>query len=129
MITSVGSAVFIRQTRARWFYLYKSRVSSVSKKNLWRMIDMGEVRISYVENKKYRTKQRKMRTLDLREQVDMESQVEKFEDFADFARVPFDIIFLKDENRCSIDIGVFVEKIEQKGLKYSIHKNIMRVTE
>ena len=75
---------------------------------------MGEVRISYVENKKYRNQQRKMRTLDLREQVDMESQVEKFEDFADFKRVPFDIIFLKDENRCSIDIGVFVEKLNRK---------------
>jgi len=78
IITSIGSAVLLRQTRAKWYYLYKERVNSISKSEFWRMVDLGEMKISYSETKKYRRAQKKFRVFDLRKKTFVTQQIEEF---------------------------------------------------
>lgn len=67
IVSKIGSAVLLRETRAKWFYLFRDRVNSISKSEFWRMVDIGEMDISYVETKKYRRKQKHYRVFDMRQ--------------------------------------------------------------
>lgn len=64
--TSVGIAILLKQTRAHWFYLFKSRTNSLRKSEFWRMVDLGQMQIIYAKGKKYRRVQKTGRTLDIR---------------------------------------------------------------
>ena len=48
IMTDVGSAVLMRQTRAKWFYLFKNKMISVRKSDFWEYVDLGKIKISYV---------------------------------------------------------------------------------
>ena len=87
--TDVGSAVLLRETRARWFYLFRNKTISIRKSDFWEMVDTGKVSISYVRNKKYRTKQRKHRTLDLTGVSSKRDHEEMFDEFLKFVKPPF----------------------------------------
>ena len=83
IVTKIGSAVLIRETRAKWFYLFRNRVNSISKSEFWRMVDVGEMEISYVDNKKYRRKQKKHRIFDIRNEDPEVNHLQRLEDFLD----------------------------------------------
>ena len=127
IMTDLGSAVLVRQTRAKWFYLFKSRMASVSKSEFWELVDTGKIDISYVKDKKYRTKQRKLRTLDLTIQYSHDQQMEAFEDFLEFAKTPFNIAFSDrstiEHEHFSIKLQLFLDKIEEMGLTSEVERS------
>ena len=78
IITRIGTAVLLRETRAMWYYLYKDRVNGIKKSEFWRLVDIGEIQIKYVDSKKYRRKQKKHRIFDLRNGEDYATRLEEF---------------------------------------------------
>ena len=100
IMTDVGVAVLMRQTRTKWFYLFKHKMI-----------------ISYVKVTKYRTKQRKMRVLDLRGEDLSEEQVSEFEKFEKFAKPPFSIAF---DSYIDLDTRYFIDRVESLNLDYEI---------
>ena len=52
ILTEIGSAVLVRETRAKWFYLFRSKIIGIRKSEFWEMVDMGKLGISYASNKK-----------------------------------------------------------------------------
>ena len=82
--TKIGTALLVKETRAKWFYLFKNRVNSLNKKDFWRMVDTGQIKIFYTD-KKYRRKQKKNRTLDIRNvpSSDLSKSLDFFLDFVD----------------------------------------------
>lgn len=83
IVTRIGTAVLLRETRATWFYLYKDRVNSIKKSEFWRLVDIGEMEIKYVASKKYRRKQKKHRIFDLRNGEDHATRLDEFLDMFD----------------------------------------------
>jgi hypothetical protein len=119
IMTDVGSAVLMRQTRAKWFYLFKNKMISVRKSDFWEYVDLGKIKISYVKVAKYRTKQRKMRTLDLRGENPPEEQVSRFLKFERFAKPPFNIAF---NYSTDLDTQYFIGVAESLNLDYEIER-------
>jgi len=117
--TDVGSAVLIRETRAKWFYLFKNKTISIRKSHFWEMVDTGKVSISYVESKKYRTKQRKYRTLDLTGVSSRRDHEEMFEKFLTFVKPPFNVAY---NNYTDLDLLYFIDKAHLLGLEYEIDR-------
>lgn len=119
IITDVGSAVLLRETRAKWFYLFKNKTISIRKSDFWEMVDTGRVSISYVESKKYRTKQRKYRTLDLIGVSSGRDHEELFDKFLEFVKPPFNIAY---SNYTELDLLYFIDKVHLLGLQYEIDR-------
>lgn len=125
MMTEVGSAVLMRQTRAKWVYLFRNKMISIRKSDFWENVDLGKIRLSYVKVAKYRTKQRKMRTLDLRGDHPPEKQISKFEEFEKFVRTPFNIAFDSDTG---LDTRYFIDMAENLNLDYEIDRSSSGIT-
>lgn len=130
LYTDIGSVVLIRETRARWFYLMKGRVSSVKKTTLWELVDTGRMKVSYAKEKKYRTKQRKFRTLDIRFAPER-NQEEMFEKFIDFVKTPFNILYSLDN---SSNISYYKHRLSEMGFEYTSENEgsdqiILRISE
>ena len=123
--TDVGSAVLLRETRARWFYLFKNKKISIRKSDFWEMVDTGKVSISYVESKKYRTKQRRHRTLDLTGVSSNRDHEELFEEFLQFVKPPFNIAY---NNYTNLDLLYFIDKVHLLGLEYEIDRARFGIT-
>tara|TARA_R110001583_G_scaffold15480_9_gene63630 strand:- start:8812 stop:9249 length:438 start_codon:yes stop_codon:yes gene_type:complete len=119
ILTDVGSAVLMRQTRAKWFYLFRNKMISVRKSDFWEYVDLGKIRISYVKAAKYRTKQRKMRTLDLRGENASEEQVKRFLKFEKFIKPPYNIAF---NYSTDLDTEYFINIVESLDLEYEIER-------
>ena len=119
ILTDIGSAVLIRETRAKWFYLFKNKVIGIRKSEFWEMVDMGKLGISYASNKKYRTKQRKQRTLDLTKTHATEDHEGLFTDFIKFAKPPFNIAY---NVYSDLDLDFFIDKANRLGLEYEIDR-------
>ena len=119
ILTDVGSAVVMRETRAKWFYLFKNKLIGIRKSEFWEMVDMGKLQISYVSNKKYRTKQRKFRTLDLTKSEPGDDHESMFEDFIRFARPPLNVAY---NAYIDINLDFFIDKANQLGLEYEIDR-------
>jgi len=129
ILTEIGSAVLVRETRAKWFYLFRSKIIGIRKSEFWEMVDMGKLGISYASNKKYRTKQRKHRTLDLTKTHATEDHEGLFLDFLDFAKPPFNIAY---NVYSDLDLDFFVDKASKLGLEYEIDRarfgtNLLRI--
>lgn len=119
ILTDIGSAVLIRETRAKWFYLFKNKVIGIRKSEFWEMVDMGKLGISYASNKKYRTKQRKQRTLDLTKTHATEDHEGLFTDFIKFVNPPFNIAY---NVYSDLDLDFFIDKANRLGLEYEIDR-------
>jgi len=94
--TSIGTAVLLKQTRAKWFYLFRKRVNSMSKFDFWRMVDLGMLEVHYSAGKKYRRLQRNNRVLDLRS-IGTDSFDDMLDDFIEFVNTPFTLAFMADD--------------------------------
>tara|TARA_B100001248_G_scaffold227063_1_gene185305 strand:- start:343 stop:771 length:429 start_codon:yes stop_codon:yes gene_type:complete len=118
ILTEFGSGVLIRETRARWFYLFKGKILSMSKSVFWHSIDMGYMKVSYVESKKYRTKQKRFRTLDLRQKT-LEDAEFIFHKFIDFVKTPFNIVLNYEEG---LDFHSLTSQLEKYGYAFTWEK-------
>lgn len=114
--TSIGTAVLLKQTRAKWFYLFKKRVNSMSKSDFWRMVDLGMLEIHYSESKKYRRLQKNDRVLDLRSVVDGLLE-ERLDEFVRFANTPFSLAFMADDMGHPKIVSL-LNNIRMRGLNY-----------
>lgn len=92
---------------------------SVRKSDFWEYVDLGKIRISYVKAAKYRTKQRKMRTLDLRGENASEEQVKRFLKFEKFIKPPYNIAF---NYSTDLDTEYFINIVESLDLEYEIER-------
>ena len=43
IMTDVGVAVLMRQTRTKWFYLFKHKMISMRKSDFWEHVDLGKI--------------------------------------------------------------------------------------
>jgi len=125
IVTEVGSAVIMRETRAKWFYLFRNKIIGVRKSHFWEMVDLGRVKILYASTKKYRTKQRRMRTLDLRGVHSYSEQIEKYEEFESFVKPPFNIAF---DNNIGLNANYFINETERLNCEYEMEKLTAGVT-
>lgn len=114
--TSIGTAVLLKQTRAKWFYLFKKRVNSMSKSDFWRMVDLGMLEIHYSEGKKYRRSQKNDRVLDLRA-IGEDSLEDRLDEFIGFANTPFSLAFMADDLGHPKIVGL-LNNIKMRGLNY-----------
>jgi len=119
ILTEIGSAVLMRETRAKWFYLFKNKMIGIRKSEFWEMVDTGKLGISYAPNKKYRTKQRKRRTLDLTKTHVTEDHEGLFDDFIKFAQPPFSIAY---NVYSELNLDFFIDKANRLGLECEIDR-------
>lgn len=120
IMTDVGHALIMRQTRAKWFYLFKNKMMGIRKSDFWEYVDLGKIKISYTEKTKYRTKQRRLRTLDLRGAHSPEEQVDKFLEFERHIKPPFNIAF---DYETELNTEYFIDIVESLDLDYEIDRN------
>jgi hypothetical protein len=123
--TEIGHGILLRQTRAKWFYLFNSRHIGIRKSDFWELVDIGKIQITYIENAKYRTKQRKMRTLDLRGVYSYSEQIEKYEEFESFVKPPFNIAF---DSNIGLNANYFINETERLNCDYEIERSPTGVT-
>lgn len=114
ILTDIGTGFLVRETRAYWFYLFKTRMNRIKKTHLWQMIDCGNINIKYAEGKKYRRIQKRFRTLDLRDAPpeDVES---RFDEFINFVNLPCSIVFGSDSLS---KVKLVVERINELSLEF-----------
>lgn len=117
--TDIGSGFLTKETRAYWFYLFKSRINRIKKSHFWQMVDCGNMKINYADNKKYRRVQKKYRTLDTRMILtrDLES---KIDEFMGFVSLPCTIVLTLDSQE---RVQVIVEKLNNLSLDYYKEKS------
>lgn len=118
IFTDIGSLVLVKETRARWSYLMNGKMASVRKTNLWELIDTGKLKISYAKGKRYRTKQRRYRTLDIRT-VPQVDQTKMFEGFIDFAKPPFNILYCVDNSE---NISYYKHILQEGGYSFDVNR-------
>tara|TARA_B100000902_G_scaffold386095_1_gene428294 strand:+ start:2233 stop:2670 length:438 start_codon:yes stop_codon:yes gene_type:complete len=119
ILTDIGAGFLVRETRAYWFYLFKTRMNRIKKTHLWQMIDCGNINIKYAEGKKYRRIQKRFRTLDLRNTPlsDIES---RFDEFINFVNLPCSVVFGRDSLS---KVKLVVEKIDELSLEFYEEKS------
>lgn len=119
ILTDIGTGFLVRETRAYWFYLFKTRMNRIKKTHMWQMIDCGHIDIKYAEGKKYRRIQKRFRTLDLR--TESVSNVETaFDEFIKFVNLPCSVVFDRDS---SDKIKLIVDKINELSLEFYAEKS------
>tara|TARA_B100001564_G_scaffold255752_1_gene217692 strand:+ start:204 stop:641 length:438 start_codon:yes stop_codon:yes gene_type:complete len=119
ILTDIGSGFLVRETRAYWFYLFKTRMNRIKKAHLWQMIDCGNINIKYAEGKKYRRIQKRFRTLDLRNTPLSDIEL-RFDEFIDFVNLPCSVVFGRDSLS---KVKLVVEKIDELSLEFYEEKS------
>ena len=119
IVTDVGSGFLTKETRAYWFYLFNNRINKIKKTHFWQMIDCGNLKIQYADNKKYRRLQKRFRTLDLR-RVELENVEDQFQEFIDFVNLPCSVAFGRDALQ---KVKLVVQKINELSLDFYEEKS------
>ncbi len=114
IMTDIGTGILIKETRAYWFYLFRDRVNRIKKAQFWQMIDCGNMRIKYAENKKYRRTQKRYRTLDMRgiSTTNIERELDEFLNFVSF---PSSVVFGPNS---SDKLSAVFKKLNEMDLEY-----------
>jgi len=124
IVTEIGSAFLTKETRAYWFYLFNNRINKIKKTHFWQMVDCGNLKVQYANNKKYRRFQKRFRTLDLRG-VQIEEVEEKFDEFIGFVNLPCSVGFGRDGQQ---KVKLVIQKIDELSLEFyedkSYNKNL-----
>lgn len=118
VVTNIGSGLLIRETRQKWFYVMNNRKSSMSKDEFWNLVDLGQMRIQYAEDKKYRRLKKSGRILNLTD-VKVNDWERSLEEFVKFVSLPFQIA-VSDEDLQNLKYDFLLEKIRDLNYDFSI---------
>ena len=118
VVTNIGSGLLIRETRQKWFYVMNNRKSSMSKDEFWNLVDLGQMRIQYAEDKKYRRLKKSGRILNLTD-VKVNDWERSLEEFVKFVSLPFQIE-VSDEDLQNLKYDFLLEKIRDLNYDFSI---------
>tara|TARA_Y100001938_G_C7987326_1_gene377600 strand:+ start:448 stop:882 length:435 start_codon:yes stop_codon:yes gene_type:complete len=118
VVTNIGSGLLIGETRQKWFYVMNNRKSSMSKDEFWNLVDLGQMKIQYAEDKKYRRLKKSGRILNLTD-VKVNDWERSLEEFVKFVRLPFQIA-VSDEDLQNLKYDFLLEKIRDLNYDFSI---------
>ena len=114
ILTDIGTGFLTKETRAYWFYLFKSRINRIKKSHFWQMIDCGTIKIKYADNKKYRRIQKRYRTLDTRN-ISVDDIEDEFDKFIDFVTLPCSVAFGPNSEQ---KIKTIFNRLDELSLEY-----------
>ncbi len=118
VVTNIGSGLLIRETRQKWFYVTNNRKSSISKEEFWNLVDLGQMKIHYAEDKKYRRLKKSGRILNLTD-VKVNKWEEALDEFVGFVSLPFQIA-VNDTDLQNLKYDFLLEKIRDLNYNFSI---------